>query len=756
MSVFVAVAALLAAGAQGDPPTLDPTYGRPVPRNLPAAKAQPDAKWIWASHTEDTQIVVANRAFHVDAQPKSAALYVAVDNYMVVRLDGKILGRTAPNGDDMVWIHVQRFDVTSALNPGDHVIEIEGKNAGGAAGILARLQVNGKPLLLSDKSWQVMSLGSGDRSAAAATEEAGLGNGPWGTQLQGWPVPFASVPDYLHHLPMPAVAMAIVPDQADPDQLDWRPSNGQVDMSSPAPGKPWRVIFDFSRELSGRAEMHQTGLSGSIGCGESIGEAIQKPYTSMAFIGEDHQVDTPYSASRYACISFPASVTHAAFRIGFDHLYYPVTYRGSFDSSDPLLNKIWYTGAYTAHLCMQQDIWDAPKRDRARWMGDLHVSGEVINNVFLDRFLMEQTMSRLRADAQGGKPADQMPGGHVNGIPGYSCAWLCGLKDLYFHTGDLAYIKSQHQAILTMLAFMKTEISSDGIFANAHRQWPFVDWSPDFDKDTPQARAATHLFFIKAAREAAILLAALGDRANAAKTTEWADTLALNAQHYLVGDHQTFGNRRQENAMAVCSETATPLEKQAIYQQVLNLNSPSWKQVATPYYDNYVIMALSDLGHDQDVLRFVRSYWGGMIQEGATSFWEGYDPTWDKHNFHAHLQADDGTGYFVSLCHGWSAGVTDWLTERVLGIEPTGGGFGTCTIAPHLVGLAWVSGTVPTPNGLIRARFQRTKAGITGTLTIPKGVKATLKLDGKPIQVNGRRTGDAEPTLGPGAYRIQS
>ena len=66
-------------------------------------------------------------------------------------------------------------------------------------------------------------------------------------------------------------------------------------------------------------------------------------------------------------------------------------------------------GAYTAHLCMQDDIWDATKRDRARWAGDLDVSGRAINDVFGDHFLMQDTMSRLLGPA----PIKS----HVNGIP---------------------------------------------------------------------------------------------------------------------------------------------------------------------------------------------------------------------------------------------------------------------------------------------------------------------------------------------------
>ena len=73
-------------------------------------------------------------------------------------------------------------------------------------------------------------------------------------------------------------------------------------------------------------------------------------------------------------------------------------------------------------------------------------------------------------------------------------------------------------------------------------------------------------------------------------------------------------------------------------------------------------------------------------------------------DFHAHLSADDNIGYFVSLCHGWSSGPTSWLTERVLGIRPTSGGFKTADIAPDLGDLSWAEGDVPTPRGLIHER----------------------------------------------------
>jgi len=371
-------------------------------------------------------------------------------------------------------------------------------------------------------------------------------------------------------------------------------------------------------------------------------------------------------------------------------------------------------------------------------MGDLHVSGEVINTVFADRFLMEQTMQRLRDDAQGGQPAASAPRSHVNGIPGYSCAWIAGLADFHRHIGDYDYLRRQHDLLLSMLDYFRGELDDRGVFANKRGAWPFVDWSPDFNGDSPLARAATHLFLVKAVREAVFLLNEMGDTENAARYAAWADQLAAAAQQYLLDPAtQTFGARRQENAMAIVAGVATPEQAQAIYNTVLQPGSSAWSQVATPYYNSYVISAMSLAGHTAETLPVLRDYWGGMLAEGATSFWEGYDPRWEKDDFHAHLQADNGTGYFVSLCHGWSSGPTSWLTERVLGVRPTGGGFKTAEIVPDLGDLAWAEGDVPTPNGLLHARVEKQDGGVTLHLSLPKGVAATVGLPGRTLLLNG-------------------
>ena len=219
--------------------------------------------------------------------------------------------------------------------------------------------------------------------------------------------------------------------------------------------------------------------------------------------------------------------------------------------SDPLLNRIWEMGAYTAHLCMQDGVWDASKRDRGRWMGDTDVSGRVIEDVFGERPLMEDTLDRLMGPA----PVDQ----HVNGIPGYSSFWFTGVADYYRHTGSKEFLEREHGRMVQLLEYVDKEFDVRNVYANKTKVWLYVDWSPELNGDTPETRRATTLEFYRAYREAAWMLRELGDTANAAKYEARAAEIETGAQKYLLdASTGTFGPRWQTNAAAVIGGAAGP------------------------------------------------------------------------------------------------------------------------------------------------------------------------------------------------------
>jgi hypothetical protein len=387
------------------------------------------------------------------------------------------------------------------------------------------LQVSSLP-----QNWENPSFD--DSSWPAAIREAKAGEGIWGqvSELNGWS-DFGYTAPYLSHIYLPVAHVSEIHDVAGnilgtanlPGD-----KNAVITVMPPAKGSydDASMVVDFGEEIAGRVQI--TGLTDgtiSVGTGESFEETTQSPWKGQNIVNLTPGTAsyTRYSAFRYAKLTFVKS-DHSGpirFKVDVDHKYYPVQYKGSFSCSDPLITQLWYTGAYTTHLCMQEDIWDAPKRDRQRWIGDLHVSGEVINDVFADKFLMEQTMQRLRDDANNS---------HVNGIPGYSCAWICTLADFHRHIGDYDFLKKQHDPLISLLEYMKGDLDDRGLFADKSKAWPFVDWSPGFSDNTPEALAATQFFYIKSAHEAAFLLQEMGDTENAHKYADWGDKISAQSR----------------------------------------------------------------------------------------------------------------------------------------------------------------------------------------------------------------------------------
>lgn len=65
------------------------------------------------------------------------------------------------------------------------------------------------------------------------------------------------------------------------------------------------------------------------------------------------------------------------------------------------------------------------------------------------------------------------------------------------------------------------------------------------------------------------------------------------------------------------------------------------------YLYHYVIQAMVDTGMGQEAKEAVKNYWGGMVQKGADTFWEVYDP---DNDFISPYQFAPINSY----CHAWS------------------------------------------------------------------------------------------------------
>lgn len=766
--------------------SLDPTRTVAQPQLFSSFHKPLQEQYIWTSEdsaaaksdvihytfpalSEKTESHYFRVHFFVARVPAQATLYLAGPRSVNVYVNGAPAGSRTADLLSPLDMHVFAINVARFLHTGDNLLALKVVRGHGVTGflnsavamqqtfgevlvakIIARAEgIDGDPILISDAQWK------GVLHAALDWQRAEFNDAAWPTVtalgpiegnidllqwnadagLYDWPG-YEGASQFLAHAYFPAEELAEeYAGEGSYENLDALKGPTENDaareltVKMPAVAQPVTtdpsLTLDFGREVTGRVELvsdTDAPVWVSIAYGESMGELDHDPYlgTNVLRLAPRSTGHGPKSAFRYARVRFLAGGPVLRFRaIHLESIYYPVQYQGSFESSDPTLNRIWEVGAYTAHLCMQDDIWDAPKRDRGRWMGDTDVSGRVISTAFANQFLVEDTLTRL----VGPMPVEQ----HVNGIPGYSSFWFTELANYYRHSGRTKYVASMHDCIVQLLQLMDREFDAQNEFTNRTNAWLFVDWAMDLNGDTSQAREATIIEYIRAYRQGAWLLQQLDDTENADHFQRRAEELraTIRQRDWANGE---YGMRWQTNAMAVLAGVADPGQYAAIWNNVLdNVGKPTWRpDIVTPYYGAYVLDAMAEMNHRADALNWMRKYWGEMLAEHATSFWEAYDPAWPKDDPHVDLQADGRAGYFVSLAHGWSAGPTYWLTEQVLGIRPEGPGFSKTTIRPDLIDLQWARGAEPAPKGLIRVDLKRAGAEMNAVIDLPEGIEATV------------------------------
>ena len=90
----------------------------------------------------------------------------------------------------------------------------------------------------------------------------------------------------------------------------------------------------------------------------------------------------------------------------------------------------------------------------------------------------------------------------------------------------------------------------------------------------------------------------------------------------------------------------------------------------------YILKAVASFDKESAV-EMMKEYYGGMLDKGATTFWEDFDiewtngscridelPTEGELDIHGDFGAFCYKGFRHSLCHGWSAGVIGFMKEE--------------------------------------------------------------------------------------------
>lgn len=372
-----------------------------------------------------------------------------------------------------------------------------------------------------------------------------------------------------------------------------------------------------------------------------------------------------------------------------DAEFTPAADHGAFSSPSRRLEDIRERAAYTLRLCMRTFLIDGVKRDRLPWGGDLAVSLLSDCYTFHDPDPIRRSLTVLDSAGPGG--------GDVNGIVDYSL-WTIICHDYYqTHFADRDFLAKRYDGIRRRLDSFAAREDTDGFLAKDVK-WLFIDWTE------PKSTTALQILYYAALEAGARLADRQGAAADAARWRGRAAKLRVAIRRAAFDPKSglfrtdlrdaSVTATRHPNIFALVFGVAEPAERTKIADTLLA--AADLPPVGTPFVATFEAMALAKCGRGAAFMKVIEKTWGGMLDAGATTFWEAWNPS----------KADDtryafyGRPFALSLCHAWSSGPAFLLPQELCGIRPLEDGWKTFEVRP-LPEAAGCACQIPTPSGNI-------------------------------------------------------
>jgi hypothetical protein len=151
------------------------------------------------------------------------------------------------------------------------------------------------------------------------------------------------------------------------------------------------------------------------------------------------------------------------------------------------------------------------------------------------------------------------------------------------------------------------------------------------------------------------------------------------------------------------------------------------------YFSFYSLAALYQADRAADAERFIRTYWGRMLDHGAWTCWE--------------YLVDRGS---ASRCHAWSSGPTHYLSSEVLGVTfPEPGNPRKVELRPQRGTLSWASGVYPHQDGAISVKWEVKDGAMEIAWEAPEAVSVVV--GGKTVERAGTVRSPAASPMSLGA-----
>lgn len=392
--------------------------------------------------------------------------------------------------------------------------------------------------------------------------------------------------------------------------------------------------------------------------------------------------------------------------------------RGSFQCSSPVLEKIWAVGANTLETTMHRGFIDSPTKDQTQYLTDAMMQSLAAYYTF-GAYREAKWSITAFADSQldTGELNAASPSGLFQVLPDYSLSWPVWLHKHYLHTGDRQFLDRMMPTLLKLMRYYNDiALEEDGPLGDLREYLGVYTFLDHGDVDRRGVVTGLNSLYCRALRSASWLaeqadmpelVNLYANRADQVAKKVWAMT--WDEEKGLFADCSVNGARSssyswQSNVLAIYGGIAKQKHYQRIWEHLFTDDIPMEKMASgeynNPFFKYFVLEAAFALGKADWALRLIHYYWGRMVQAGATTWWEMFDP-----------QTAGQAERLCSKCSGCAVTPNIYLISELIGVRPAEPGMRKIYFNPMPCDVVWARASVPTPHGFINVNWKKQEDG---------------------------------------------
>ena len=330
---------------------------------------------------------------------------------------------------------------------------------------------------------------------------------------------------------------------------------------------------------------------------------------------------------------------------------------------DPFLQKMDEISLRTLQNCMQDVFEDGPKRDQRLWMGDLRLQALANYCTFRNYDLVRRCLYLFAGS--------RFPDGRIAAclftkptveaddtwLFDYSLFFVVALEEYMQQTNDEETLKDLYDIAMQQIEITLRYLEFDGTIEKERAANAFLDWNEEMNKSA--GALAVLIYALRYARR-------LARRKNDWSQSSWLDEQLERLKRvartaYYDEARKCFVSGGEASVITqtwmVLADVLHPDEARALMERSEEFFDCF--PMKTPYMHHYYVSALLRVGLKEKALEHMKAYWGSMMEAGADTFWEAWDPE----------HPDDspyGGAIINSYCHAWSCTPTylirSWFT----------------------------------------------------------------------------------------------